>query len=77
MKLAIALLALGMATTVQAQEPAARTSNFVRIASAVPRAWGRTVKNMVTFKDKQAAVEEWLTFCKTWRDILPHRQSRR
>lgn len=27
--------------------------------TAVPRLFGRTAKNMVTFKDKQAAFEEW------------------
>lgn len=32
-----------------------------RAATAIPRALGRTAKNMVTFKDRSAAVDEWAT----------------
>lgn len=30
-----------------------------RKVTAIPRALGRTARNMVTFRDKQAAIEEW------------------
>ena len=32
-----------------------------RIVTAIPRAMGRTAKNMVTFRDPMAALEEWGT----------------
>lgn len=32
---------------------------FKRIVTALPRAWGRTARNMFTFRDPLAAVQQW------------------
>jgi hypothetical protein len=39
-----------------------------RILTAIPRGMGRSLKNMATFHDKEAAVEEWLAFGATMAD---------
>jgi hypothetical protein len=43
-----------------AQQPAKQHSKLWRYSTAVPRAYGRTVQNMFTFKRPWIAVQEWL-----------------